>query len=617
MILRVGTKRVIPNRHRANLGSILEACQVLRRATSSTSSSSYKNRPTSATPFRTNGRYYHQSHLRAMTNQPKTMVQTVGHAYNDHSDNEMYNASLISSSSSPSSLENNNHYLYANTDDDSAEPTDNDNEDNGSEKETNDDDNGDDLMHQEDNDEGETGEDESIETQTLNLQAQLRPLEVVSQLNAHIVGQHDAKRAVAIAMRNRWRRRQLPKDLMKEVTPRNVLMIGPTGCGKTEVARRMAALSDAPFIKVEATKFTEVGYHGRDVDQIIRDLMDISINLTKKRKTEELRSTAESLVEDRILDLLTGGPKNASSRDAFKSLLKSGGLDDQEIEIDVPIQSDKGGGAGGIFTLGNDANNPNMAAMTDFLSKVAGGAGGKKGPPTERKKIAIREARDVILEMELDRLLENIDLKKEAIASVEESGIVFIDEIDKICSSRDFSSKSADASAEGVQRDMLPLVEGTTISTKYGNVNTDYILFIASGAFHSVKPSDMLPELQGRLPIRVELNGLTEDDLYKILTEPVANLLRQQVELIATEGVTLEFEDDSVREIARMAALLNKTVENIGARRLHTVIERIIEQISFDAANTEEGSVMKVDKALVQDRLSDVLVESDLSRYIL
>ena len=299
---------------------------------------------------------------------------------------------------------------------------------------------------------------------------------------------------------------------------------------KTEVARRMAALTKAPFIKVEATKFTEVGYHGRDVDQIIRDLMDIAMNLVKKNKTDELKSTATELVDERILDLLTGGPKKSQSRNAFRSLLKSGGLDDQEIEVDVPIGlGDKsGGGTGGgagIFSLGNESN-PNMVAMSDILAKVAAGGmgGGKKGPPTERKKLPIKEARDVIMEMEVERLLENVDLKKEAVMAVEEGGIVFIDEIDKICSSRDYSSKSADASAEGVQRDLLPLVEGTTISTKYGNVNTDYILFIASGAFHSVKPSDMLPELQGRLPIRVELNGLTEDDLYRILTEPVANV---------------------------------------------------------------------------------------------
>jgi len=424
----------------------------------------------------------------------------------------------------------------------------------------------------------------------------------------------------------------------------------------------MAALSDAPFIKVEATKFTEVGYHGRDVDQIIRDLMDISMNLTKKRKTEQFRDAAKDTVEDRILDLLTGtssssddsddnesskgGSKRnrkdsttktasstscrtSSSRESFRSLLQQGSLDDQEVEVDVPIGlgTEKGaapaGGqnpAGGIFTLGGDANNPNLAAMSDFLNRMTASQGtGKKGggPPTERKKMSIAQARGVILEMELERMLESIDIKKEAIESVEESGIVFIDEIDKICSSRDFSSKSADASAEGVQRDLLPLVEGTTISTKYGNVNTDYVLFIASGAFHSVKPSDMLPELQGRLPIRVELQGLTEDDLYKILTEPVANLLRQQIELIGTEGVELHFEDDAVREIARMAALLNRTVENIGARRLHTVIERIMEILSFEAAEIEDGSVITIDKALIEERLSDVLVESDLSRYIL
>ena len=465
-----------------------------------------------------------------------------------------------------------------------------------------------------------------------DLEHSLRPLEVVNYLNSHIVGQADAKRAVAIAMRNRWRRRQLPKDLRKEVTPRNVLMIGPTGCGKTEVARRMATLSEAPFIKVEATKFTEVGYHGRDVDQIVRDLMDISMTLTKKKQTEKLREEAKGLVEERILDLLTG-PSSAggadagagsssvtsSSRETFRNMLRGGQLDDQTVDVDVPVsQGDKSGGAGGEIVFGGEGN-PNIAAMNEVISKLTagGGPGGKRGVPTERKTLPISEARDVILDIELERLLETVDLKKEAVAAVEESGIVFMDEIDKICSSKDFMSKSADASAEGVQRDLLPLVEGTTISTKYGNVNTDYILFIASGAFHAVKPSDMLPELQGRLPIRVELNGLTEDDLYKILTEPVANLLRQQTELLATEGVTLKFEDDAVREIARMAALLNRTVENIGARRLHTVIERIMESISFEAAEMEDGSEIVVDKSLVKERLSEVMVSSDLSRYIL
>lgn len=323
------------------------------------------------------------------------------------------------------------------------------------------------------------------------------------------------------------------------------------------------------------------------------------------------------------MDILTGPSRDKTSRESFRTLLESGGLDEQEIEVDVPISADKNAG---IFAMGGDGtgNNPNIAAMNDFLSKVAGAGGGmggagggKKGPPTERKKMTVEEAKDVILDMEVERMLENVDLKKEAISAVEQSGIVFIDEIDKICSSRDFMSKSADASAEGVQRDLLPLVEGTTISTKYGNINTDFILFIASGAFHSVKPSDMLPELQGRLPVRVELQGLTEEDLYKIMTEPVANVLLQQIELIATEGVTLKFEDEGVREIARMAAQLNKTVENIGARRLYTVIERIMEEISFDAAEMEEGSEITVDKGVVQERLSDVLVASDLSRYIL
>jgi ATP-dependent HslUV protease ATP-binding subunit HslU len=382
----------------------------------------------------------------------------------------------------------------------------------------------------------------------------------------------------------------------------------------------MADMANAPFIKVEATKFTEVGYHGRDVDSIIRDLVDVGILQVKKIKTEELREEAEEAVKERILDILTGPNRDKTSRDSFRTLLEGGGLDEQEIDVDVPISADKNAG---VFAMGGDGagNNPNVAAMNDFLSKVAGGGGAgggkKRDPPTERKKMTVEEAKEAIFDIEIERMLENIDLKKEAIIAVEQSGIVFIDEIDKICSSRDMMSRSADASAEGVQRDLLPLVEGTTISTKFGNVNTDYILFIASGAFHSVKPSDMLPELQGRLPVRVELHGLTEDDLYRIMTEPVANVLLQQVELIATEGVTLHFEDEAIREMARMAAQLNKTVENIGARRLYTVIERLMEDISYEAAEMEEGTVITVDKALVQERLSDVLVASDLSRYIL
>ncbi|GAX20169.1 ATP-dependent HslUV protease ATP-binding subunit HslU [Fistulifera solaris] len=447
------------------------------------------------------------------------------------------------------------------------------------------------------------------------LKVNMKPSEVVAELNRHIVGQADAKRAVAIALRNRWRRQQLPDDLRPEVTPRNVLLVGPTGCGKTEVARRMAQIHDAPFLKVEATKFTEVGYHGRDVDQIIRDLMDVSMQLTKKVWTEKLREQAKVQVEERLLHLLTGPSSkdksdSARAHDSFRDMLQQGILDDQEIEIDVPLQnnsSDMGGG---------DTLNPNIVAMSDLWQRVSSAGGGKK-QATERKKVPISQAREILLQVELDQLLETVDLKKEAIMAVEESGIVFIDEIDKICSSRDsYRSKSTDASAEGVQRDLLPLIEGTTINTRHGNVKTDYILFIASGAFHTVKPSDMLPELQGRLPIQVELKGLTEEDLYRILTEPVANLVRQQVELLATEGVTLVFEDAAIREMARMAAKLNQTVENIGARRLHTVMERIMEELSFQAAESE-GETLTVDVALVQERMSSVTQKLDLSKFIL
>jgi ATP-dependent HslUV protease ATP-binding subunit HslU len=380
----------------------------------------------------------------------------------------------------------------------------------------------------------------------------LRPTEVVNELNRHIVGQAAAKRAVAIAMRNRWRRRQLPPGLLKEVTPRNVLMIGPTGCGKTEVARRMAKLSDAPFLKVEATKFTEVGYHGRDVDQIVRDLMDVSMALTKKRQMERFREEAKLVVDDRILDILVGPSVSGTrgQRESFRNMLDEGMLESQEIQIDVPQNLGSVGGNkdgdGAVLAFGStDSSGPQaMAELMKKLSAMGGGRGGRgmggfDGPAMEKKKMPISEAREVILEVEIEKMLEKVDLKKEAIAAAEESGIVFIDEIDKICSSRDFTSKSADASSEGVQRDLLPLVEGTTISTKYGNVDTDYMLFIASGAFHAVKPSDMLPELQGRLPIRVELNGLTEEDLYKILTEPEANV--SKIEACMINSMTPNF----------------------------------------------------------------------------
>jgi len=436
------------------------------------------------------------------------------------------------------------------------------------------------------------------------LQSNLKPSEIVKELDLHIVGQQDAKRSVAIALRNRWRRKQLPEDLRKEIMPRNVLLVGPTGCGKTEVARRMAKLNDAPFIKVEATKFTEVGYHGRDVDKIISDLMDISMQLARKRQTEKFKAQAATMVEDRLLDILTG-PSSEDSRESFRDMLRDGSLDDQEIDVEVPQKN-----------RNNDVSF--NEGISNIVSMMMAHDQGSKKTTMKRVKLPIAKARQAILDLEIDKLLATVDLKKESISAVEESGIVFIDEIDKICSaSGSYSSKSADASAEGVQRDLLPLVEGTTISTKYGNVNTDYILFVASGAFHAVKPSDLLPELQGRFPVRVELKGLTEDDLYKILTEPVANTVRQQIELLKTEGVELVFEDESIREIARMAAEFNRTVENIGARRLHTIMEKIMEQISFDAAEMDDKTKITVDKQLVERRLKDVKIQNDMSKFIL
>ncbi len=426
-----------------------------------------------------------------------------------------------------------------------------------------------------------------------------------------------------MALRNRWRRHQLGPDLKAEVIPKNILMIGPTGCGKTEIARRIAKLSQAPFIKVEATKYTEVGFHGKDVDQIIRDLVDISITMTRTRLKQQLIGTVATAVEERILDVLVGQFAEETQRENFRALLKEGALDDRTIEIEVPHRPEgkSGSGGGGNNSTSYTFDGANPGFIADQIFKLAkggglnspGGAGGR-GPRGEKKKVTIAEARPLLEDIESERLLEEYDVVKEAIASVEENGIVFIDEIDKLVSTSDY--RGADASSEGVQRDLLPIIEGSTINTKHGNVNTDHILFIASGAFHQSKPSDLLAELQGRLPIRVSLKGLTQDDLYRILTEPVSNLIRQQIEMMQTEKVTLTFTEDAIREIARIAYETNKTVENIGARRLHTIIERIVEDISYEAPE-RSGETITITGDYVRERVTEMMLSTDLKKYIL
>ena len=441
--------------------------------------------------------------------------------------------------------------------------------------------------------------------------SQMTPREIVEELDKHIVGQKAAKRAVAIALRNRWRRQQVAEALRPEITPKNILMIGPTGVGKTEIARRLARLARAPFVKVEATKFTEVGYVGREVDSIIRDLVDISVKMTREEEISKVRHRAADAAEDRILDILLprasagftpdAAPRDNDTRQRFRKMLREGELDDREIEIDVRA-----------MPMGVEIMAPaGMEEMTQQLQGMFQNLGGSR---TRQRKVKIKEALKLLIDEEAAKMINEDELKLRAVENAEQNGIVFIDEIDKIA--RRQETAGADVSREGVQRDLLPLVEGCTVTTKYGTVKTDHVLFIASGAFHMSKPSDLIPELQGRLPIRVELEPLLVGDFVRILTEPDASLCRQYSALMATEGVTLEFADSGVQRLAEVAFEVNERTENIGARRLHTVMERLLESVSFDAAD-RSGTQVLIDRQYVEGNLGELVKDQDLSRYIL
>jgi ATP-dependent HslUV protease ATP-binding subunit HslU len=429
----------------------------------------------------------------------------------------------------------------------------------------------------------------------------LTPKAIVAALDTHIIGQNAAKRAVAVALRNRWRRQQLSPDLRDEVSPKNILMIGPTGCGKTEISRRLAKLADAPFIKVEATKFTEVGYVGRDVEQIARDLVEEAVRLEKERRREAVRAAAEDAAMERLLDALTGKGASEATRQSFRQRIREGHLDDSEVEVEVADAP------GMPFELPGQPGQMSMINLSDMLGKAMGGA------PKKRRKLKVIEAATRLIEEEQDKRLDQDDVARVALADAEANGIVFLDEIDKIAVS---DVRGGSVSREGVQRDLLPLIEGTTVATKYGPMKTDHILFIASGAFHVAKPSDLLPELQGRLPIRVELGALSEEDFVRILSETKAGLPEQYAALLGTEGVTLSFTPDAIARVARLAAEVNEKIENIGARRLQTIMERLVEEISFTAEDAG-GTTLDIDAAYVDKQLADVVGDTDLSKYIL